>query len=674
MSEPNIKPPIVPDSQDQWVKVHLDHDRLQLEGASGGKEPVKKKAPRPEVPERLKKLMLALNKRVSQFSSVADIDYMRMVEDGVWRINRHIGRGDIEQAEMLIGTVDDMIVKGTDGSRRIRSLRLRQSELTKELDILRGVSTSEAFKTLEQGLVALRKLINPHQLPQAEKAEGALTLAMGQEMLATEAQRTKLQQLQKRRSDAIDRITDLQQRAVDAEAQEPLIQSLADGKRQLETLADSRDEKALEQAVDGAEVAIAGEWKTALQLLEDAKALSVRQALLPTLEEDLKRLQAQYESQRTQAVPHYLVEIKEIEEKIGQLLLDTAQADTVGIQKAMTDLQLAFDYMVDQTDRVNRDKKRVRKALEGIAKLKQEVREGNLGKKLLEAQAQLPVALKDPKKPAFESCQAWVEEDDDYPSVTEFLRCFAVVDGQVKGSEERDAFDHALERRKLLRNDLNTIKRHATTDQLSDAQDAFDAIADLLDKNDDERLDDVQKSDVDDQLAIVDDLIIKIKDHQKTGLNDAEYKDMKDGGHSVRRHGPDIPDEDLKKRLTTGYSPDGVFSPTKKSTRFINYDEWNKTRTKAFEEVQLKYGVDFGKNLDKRSTLPSPLTFPFDHGRTIGEGFIGSGNGVYKSHPSGNGGGKVFAAFTKLPPLTKTKTTFEWDGKKWVAAQHFPNN
>ncbi|HID02215.1 MAG TPA: hypothetical protein EYP18_03235, partial [Desulfobacterales bacterium] len=38
--------------------------------------------------------------------------------------------------------------------------------------------------------------------------------------------------------------------------------------------------------------------------------------------------------------------------------------------------------------------------------------------------------------------------------------------------------------------------------------------------------------------------------------------DARDGGHSVARHGTDVTDEELKKRLETGIAPDGKFSPT----------------------------------------------------------------------------------------------------------------
>jgi len=54
------------------------------------------------------------------------------------------------------------------------------------------------------------------------------------------------------------------------------------------------------------------------------------------------------------------------------------------------------------------------------------------------------------------------------------------------------------------------------------------------------------------------------------------------GGHSLDRHGPEVSDQALQDRLTTGMAPDGKLSPAPGlSTKFATYDEYLKTRTAA---------------------------------------------------------------------------------------------
>ena len=65
-----------------------------------------------------------------------------------------------------------------------------------------------------------------------------------------------------------------------------------------------------------------------------------------------------------------------------------------------------------------------------------------------------------------------------------------------------------------------------------------------------------------------------------------------DGGHSIKRHGPQIKDDVLEERVTTGYAADGVFSPTPASTRFLNYETWEKTRGLALKEIEKVKGID----------------------------------------------------------------------------------
>lgn len=73
----------------------------------------------------------------------------------------------------------------------------------------------------------------------------------------------------------------------------------------------------------------------------------------------------------------------------------------------------------------------------------------------------------------------------------------------------------------------------------------------------------------------------------KTDKEKAEELEQRDGGHSLDRHGPDVTDDQLQDRLTTGIAPDNVVSPAPGlSTKFSSYEEYLKTRTAAVDRVK----------------------------------------------------------------------------------------
>lgn len=74
----------------------------------------------------------------------------------------------------------------------------------------------------------------------------------------------------------------------------------------------------------------------------------------------------------------------------------------------------------------------------------------------------------------------------------------------------------------------------------------------------------------------------------KTPQQEATELEARDGGHSLARHGPDVTDDALKKRLDTGVAPDGAFCCAPGlSTRFVSYEEYLKTRTDAAAAMDL---------------------------------------------------------------------------------------
>jgi hypothetical protein len=82
---------------------------------------------------------------------------------------------------------------------------------------------------------------------------------------------------------------------------------------------------------------------------------------------------------------------------------------------------------------------------------------------------------------------------------------------------------------------------------------------------------------------------------EKAAKQKAAQLEAADGGHSVARHGPEVSDADLQKRLTTGVAPDGKISFAPASTKFNSYESWLKTRDAAMKEMEKRYGIDFSK-------------------------------------------------------------------------------
>jgi hypothetical protein len=145
-----------------------------------------------------------------------------------------------------------------------------------------------------------------------------------------------------------------------------------------------------------------------------------------------------------------------------------------------------------------------------------------------------------------------------------------------------------------------------------------------------------------------------------------------DGGHSVARHGPEVSDADLQKRLTTGVAPDGVFSPTKASTRFNSYEDWMQTRDAAWKGIEYKFGIDL-----RKPPLPGArqdYKIVIEYNRAIDDGFVADVTSKVKvADPvNSNKVGKGYSSYSPVDGITRTKTAIQWDGKKWKVTQHFP--
>ena len=199
-------------------------------------------------------------------------------------------------------------------------------------------------------------------------------------------------------------------------------------------------------------------------------------------------------------------------------------------------------------------------------------------------------------------------------------------------------------------------------------------LAELIDDGDKTGLDSDESEQADDLLARLKEINDEISEQHTEGRKNTAKIDKADKGHSIARHGPEVTDDQLKARLTSGKAPDKTLSATKKSTRFRSYRDWELTRNKAFE-VFLKQFPGVGANFDKGPpAAPASYVVPTqDHGRVIGSGFAGTGAATEHDHPYRPGEKyKTWDTVAPLPDMTKTKTTLSWNGSRWVVAQHFP--
>lgn len=148
----------------------------------------------------------------------------------------------------------------------------------------------------------------------------------------------------------------------------------------------------------------------------------------------------------------------------------------------------------------------------------------------------------------------------------------------------------------------------------------------------------------------------------------AKQRDAATGGHCVGRHGPEVSDAKLQERLTTGYAPDGVLSPTGSSGKFTSYEALVETQNAATQRLMANLGIANITDPDPAGRTSIAVNTP--HANAIGSGFNGTGATAPIGDPAR--GGLTYAATTPRPPSTTTRTTFEYQGGRWVIAQHYP--
>lgn len=149
--------------------------------------------------------------------------------------------------------------------------------------------------------------------------------------------------------------------------------------------------------------------------------------------------------------------------------------------------------------------------------------------------------------------------------------------------------------------------------------------------------------------------------------------------HSIDRHGPEITDELLIRRLQTGVAPDEKIAWTNASTRFKSYQEWEATRQVAIEQAKAD-GLDLSKPPVPGSEA-AIKGYPIEiiHDRPVGDRFMADTSDPTSVHThryaTGKGKYKTFDNYNRVSGLTKTVTRIKWDDStnNWQVVQHYPD-
>jgi hypothetical protein len=154
-----------------------------------------------------------------------------------------------------------------------------------------------------------------------------------------------------------------------------------------------------------------------------------------------------------------------------------------------------------------------------------------------------------------------------------------------------------------------------------------------------------------------------------------------DKGHSLLRHGPELTDNQLIKRLKEGTAPDGSIAGKvpPASTRFSSNIDWLQIREKASEQITKRApyhdGVDLTKAPPYVNGKPTikEVSHVIEFDRPIGDGFIGKRETLHEIVAQNGRKLDVYGDVERVEDLTRVKVTYEWNGKQWEAKQFFPD-
>lgn len=141
-------------------------------------------------------------------------------------------------------------------------------------------------------------------------------------------------------------------------------------------------------------------------------------------------------------------------------------------------------------------------------------------------------------------------------------------------------------------------------------------------------------------------------------------------GHSLDRHGPDVSDPLLVRRLQTGKPPEWTGVPpydkesfTGASSRFESMEDWLAGREIGAQRALSEEGVDVSATAYP-VTEPEPATvsFEIDHGKPIDKAFVGVSKSFGVNPDTGEMlEGRTYDSFEEMSGLTRSYVGFVWE-------------
>lgn len=659
---------------DLWVQRHINYEvRRERVGRAVGRAitlatsgPESSKERRATIRERLR----ALQALAEPFARVGDSADVQNLRKKITAITSLVDQLKWDEAEQAIQEAHDLIDVGTAKLDTVVALQWRVMQMVMTLERLRNRGCQEEFKVVELAVQDFESSITP------ATAQAALIEATGLEQ--------RLEQLQQHIAEERDRIKDLQRqceamistlgqyagRAQGAKAKPALLSAIGKAQQDLKDLSGSRDESTLTRAIQRVELA-AKSWLTAIVELEEALARQDRIERVGQIRADFEKLVVSSQAQRESTWPSLDEEPARIEGEMKKLLAPQDADDVDAALALYLEFEGALKSQAAQIDDLQDTQDRLRDALADLAEL-QEGHKPNLWEPVAEALEKVPESMRDPSAGDWDSVGEW--PDFHYSGDLDTLeRVLATYRGKAKRADASGALKRARKKRDTYKERHDNLRAQASDEHLNEFKDALSELAKLIDGGDKTGLEGKASDQADELLAQLKDINDEISEQHTEGRKNTAKIDKADKGHSIARHGPEVTDDQLKTRLTSGKAPDKTLSATKKSTRFRSYRDWELTRNKAFE-VFLQRFPGVGANFDQGPpAAPASYVVTEPHGRVIGSGFAGTGAATEHDHPYRPGEKyKTWDTVAPLPDMTKTKTTLSWNGSRWVVAQHFP--
>lgn len=682
MSVPSDQLPAVLNEKDEWVRKHLGHQRQldriarRVDDAQGQVREVRGDA---ELRRRLREKLDALKQKALDFGRIASSEYLDPVRDGIERVNHHLGRGNLPQAEHVIGLTEDLIRRGEARQKRRLALQRQLEVLTGRVDEARQALEASAWQPLAEALKSLRKLARDTTLEQAESAVTALTKALDEQAERIRQHQESLKGQQQERQRLAEELAlwkDRGQRVdgVDGSLAVPL-QAL---QREIDALALLAGSSALEalRSANGQVESRRDSWERPILQAEAVVEHRARQARVKALELRRAQCMLDHKAELEAAHPYYAQQLVDLDEQATELTTDLESADAEAAEAAVNELASHFGYVKDQMDAIEARQQLIKPMLEKVRTALGDVKlQIGPWKDMSRDYGLLSEEAKNPGHASWAHALEWIEDDDAASALDDFTRTYYRWDANSGDLKKQAAHAQASVRRKKLLADYERIRKQASKALQKEGTTLVGAWNLLLDGlPPPPRLEPANEKLAEEKAKALEELLKRIEDERAKSRDKALKLDEDDDGHSVARHGASVSDDALKKRLSTGTAPDGKFSPTFRSSRFFSFEVWTETRNAAILEAQDQESMDFGKDLDKPPGQGEPrvIVVEMGHGEPIGEGFQGDGPPTFKA--KGNGGGDVYQSFVKLDNLQRTKTTVEWSASKgrWLVAQHFP--